>query len=75
MLSYSVGDTGFLFVEAEVFTACARDMLDDETLRTFQNELLLNPTKGVVMQGCGGLRKVRVEESRRGKGKRSGAKG
>jgi hypothetical protein len=33
-----------------------------------------NPEKGTVMPGCGGLRKVRTPDPKRGKGKRSGAR-
>jgi hypothetical protein len=33
-----------------------------------------NPKKGAVMPGCGGLRKVRTPDPKRGKGKRSGAR-
>lgn len=74
MLSYSVGGNGLLFVESVMFTKQVRTFLDDETYREFQNELAGNPEKGSVMQGCGGLRKARVEEPRRGKGKRGGCR-
>jgi len=60
------------FVEASVFTQQARQLLDDETFRAFQNDLAREPEKGAVMQGCGGLRKARVEAPQRGKGKRGG---
>jgi hypothetical protein len=33
-----------------------------------------NPDRGDVMPGCGGLRKLRVSDPGRGKGKRSGAR-
>ncbi len=39
----------------------------EENLRTLQEELTLNPTKGAVMQGTGGLRKIRVAFDGRGK--------
>lgn len=74
MISYTVGESGFLFVEAEAFTERVRELLDDETYRTLQNQLIRNPEIGPVMPGCGGLRKVRVEEPRRGKGKRGGCR-
>jgi hypothetical protein len=48
--------------------------LDDETYRALQNELMAAPEKGDVIPGCGGLRKVRVADPRRGKGKRGGAR-
>ena len=74
MVSYSVGESSLLFVETEAFTERVRELLDEETYRAFQNELVRNPEKGAVMPACGGLRKVRVEEPRRGKGKRGGCR-
>lgn len=74
MVSYRVGELSVLFVETEAFTERLRELLDGETYRAFQNELVRNPEKGAVMPGCGGLRKVRVEEPSRGKGKRGGCR-
>lgn len=74
MVSYSVGEFGLLFVESKAFTAQVRELLDDATYRALQGELLRNPNKGAVMPHCGGLRKVRVEQPARGKGKRSGCR-
>ena len=74
MVSYRVGDSSLLFVETEAFTACIQNLLDDDVYRPFQRDMVQNPKKGVLMPGCGGLRKVRVEEPRRGKGKRSGCR-
>lgn len=48
------------------------DYLIDEGYREFQLSLILNPNAGRVMPGCGGLRKVRYMDPRRGKGKRGG---
>ena len=74
MVSYIVGDISLLFVETAAFTVRVRELLDDETYLAFQNELVHNPEKGVVMKNCGGLRKIRVMDPRRGKGKRSGCR-
>jgi len=74
MISYTVGESSLLFVEMAAFTERVRELLDDDTYRAFQNELVRNPAKGTVMPGCGGLRKVRGDEPRRGKGKRSGCR-
>ena len=41
--------------------------LDDNDLRRLQEELLLNPEKGDVMQGTGGLRKLRFAFEGKGK--------
>jgi len=60
------------FFEAPFFTRRVAELLDDNTNRQLQNELQENPAKGEVMQGCDGIRKVRVEAPRRGKGKRGG---
>jgi hypothetical protein len=46
----------------------------DETYRRFQLGLLANPDAGTVMKGCGGLRKARLADPKRGKGKRGGAR-
>ena len=62
------------FVETRVFTARLSDYLSDLAYRSLQNELALNPKKGAVIPGCGGLRKVRIEDRWRGKGKRGGAR-
>lgn len=63
-----------IFVETWIFTRRLPDHLDDQALRALQFELAINPGKGAVMPGCAGLRKVRVADPWRGKGKRGGAR-
>jgi hypothetical protein len=46
--------------------------MDDEAYRQLQQELLANPEAGDLMEGTGGLRKLRQPDAKRGKGKRSG---
>jgi hypothetical protein len=46
--------------------------LDDDGFRRLQSALLESPEAGQVIQGTGGLRKVRHADARRGKGKRGG---
>lgn len=41
-------------------------------LREIQAELLKNPEAGRIIQGAGGLRKLRIADPGRGKGKRGG---
>lgn len=41
--------------------------LTDDDLKALQEELILNPTKGDLMQGTGGLRKLRFAFEGRGK--------
>ncbi len=61
-----------LFVELPAFVRYRVDYFDDEGLRAFQNALMENPEAGKVIEGTGGLRKVRWPDPRRGKGKRGG---
>lgn len=58
------------FVETHVFTAAIRRHLDDERYRQLQIALMLRPEQGPIIQGSGGLRKVRWATS--GGGKRGG---
>lgn len=46
--------------------------LSDDEYRLFQADLMVNPKQGDVIQGTGGLRKVRVAS--KGKGKRGGSR-
>ena len=61
-----------VFVELPAFSRYRADYLTDESLRALQNALLANPEAGEVIEGTGGMRKVRHADSRRGKGKRGG---
>ncbi len=60
------------FVELPPFERVRKDYLDDDAYRALQQELLNNPEAGDVMEGTGGLRKLRQPDPRRGKGKRGG---
>jgi hypothetical protein len=62
------------FVETREFTEWVKVYLSDEVLSELQQELRNDPETGSVMPGCGGLRKIRVADSRRGKGKRGGVR-
>ena len=46
--------------------------LDDDAYSQLQEYLLLDPEAGVLIEGAGGLRKLRFRDARRGKGKRGG---
>lgn len=63
-----------VFVEMPVFEKCRSDYLNDDEYLELQNGLLKAPKKGEVIQGSGGLRKIRWVDARRGKGKRSGTR-
>ena len=60
------------FVELPPFQRWRQDYLTDEDYRVLQNLLLENSEAGDLIQGSGGLRKVRFEDKQRGKGKRGG---
>ena len=62
------------FIETTEFTRAISEFLPDHTYAKFQQRLMLNPDQGAVMAGCGGLRKVRMADPKRGKGKRDGAR-
>ncbi|MBY0527848.1 MAG: type II toxin-antitoxin system RelE/ParE family toxin [Gemmataceae bacterium] len=62
------------FVEASGFTEWVTEHLADADYAHFQRVLTNNPNVGAVMKKCGGLRKIRVRDPKRGKGKRSGAR-
>ena len=61
-----------VFKELPAFIKFRADYLDDEGFRALQQTMMLNPEAGDVMQGSGGLRKLRFADERRGKGKRGG---
>lgn len=54
-------------IETSFFTKKIHSLLTDEEYRNLQNELILNPIKGKVISGSGGLRKIRSGFSGRGK--------
>ena len=62
------------FIETREFIADIASMQAEAALQRLQQELLEKPIKGVVIKGCGGIRKVRMEDASRSKGKRSGVR-
>ena len=61
-----------VFVELPPFERLRASYLDDDAYKALQIELILNPQAGDVIEGTGGLRKLRQPDPRRGKGKRGG---
>ena len=61
-----------VFIELPAFERHREEYLDDEAFSTLQRELMRSPAAGDVIQGTGGLRKMRFVDKRRGKGKRGG---
>src|SRR6058998_1448628 len=62
------------FVETRAFSARIARLGLEESLRDLQMELLQNPERGSTDSGTGGLRKIRMSDPGRGKGKRGGAR-
>ena len=62
------------FVETAVFTKRVTALGLEEPLRKLQEELLANPEAGDLEPDTGGLRKIRMPDPGRGKGKRGGAR-
>ena len=61
-----------VFIELPPFARFRQDYLDDDGFRGLQAVLMDNPEAGKVIEGTGGLRKMRFPDSRRQKGKRGG---
>ena len=62
------------FIETTGFTDLIRKLGLETDLHVLQQELLENPTRGKLDPGTGGLRKIRMPDSSRGKGKSGGAR-
>lgn len=60
------------FIELKSFTKAFDELFEDEGLRALQNLLRDEPTRGDLISGVGGLRKIRFADPKRSKGKRSG---
>lgn len=58
---------GLDFIYTPLFDRSARGLLDDESMRQAELELLEDPRAGSVVAGTGGIRKLRVALPGRGK--------
>ena len=61
-----------VIIETSIFTKQIKALMDDECYRDFQNTLIGAPDIGKVIQGSGGIRKIRWSGS--GRGKRGGSR-
>jgi hypothetical protein len=61
-----------VFIELPTFERRRADYLDDGGFARLQIVLMADPLAGDLIEGTGGLRKLRFADSRRGKGKRGG---
>lgn len=55
------------FVETSIFTKQIKILATDDELKDLQAELIVNPYKGELIKGTGGLRKVRMATGNQGK--------
>lgn len=62
------------FVESPAFTSRIARMGLENDLRSLQLALIENPERGALDPHTGGLRKIRLSDSSRSKGKRGGAR-
>lgn len=62
------------FIETSGLSEAREEHLLDASYAQLQQWLMMNAVAGAVMPGCGGLRKVRVADAGRGKGKRGGSR-
>lgn len=61
-----------VFVELPAFARHRSNYLDDDAFLELQLLLMADPEAGDVMEGAGGLRKLRFADARRSKGTRGG---
>lgn len=50
-----------IFVETCLFTRRVKELLDDDAYAAFQARLIKHPEEGDIIEGTGGLRKIRVQ--------------
>lgn len=55
------------FIETSIFTKQIQSLATDDELQQLQKELIAQPEKGSLIQGTGGLRKVRMAVGNQGK--------
>jgi mRNA-degrading endonuclease RelE of RelBE toxin-antitoxin system len=61
-----------IFFQTQIFSKKLDVRGGDALLRRIEEEILKNPEAGATVAGTGGVRKLRIEDPSRGKGKRGG---
>jgi hypothetical protein len=56
-----------VIIETEIFTELVTDLMDDDEYSELQRYMVENPKSGDVIQGTGGIRKLRWSHDRKGK--------
>ncbi len=55
------------FIETSIFSRQIKTLATDDELKALQVELIAQPEKGDLIQGTGGLRKIRMATGQQGK--------
>jgi len=61
-----------IFIETNLFRRLLDQESDKELEKAIKDEILKNPEHGAIIQGTGGLRKIRVAKKSEGRGKSGG---
>lgn len=56
-----------VIIETEVFTELVTELMDDDEYSALQKYMAANPKSGDVIQGTGGVRKLRWSHDKKGK--------
>lgn len=56
-----------VIIETEIFTELVTELMDDEEYAELQKHMVENPKEGDVIQGTGGVRKLRWSHDKKGK--------
>jgi len=66
-MAYSLLKVAMEFIETPIFTKLVQELLPDDQYRELQAHLTRYPDAGVMVQGSGGLRKIRWAPKKQGK--------
>lgn len=56
-----------VIIETEIFTGLVTELMDDDEYSALQKYMVDNPKEGDVIQGTGGIRKLRWSHDKKGK--------
>ena len=56
-----------VIIETEIFTELVTELMDDDEYSELQKYMVENPKEGDVIQGTGGIRKLRWSHNKKGK--------
>jgi len=61
-----------VFIQTRLFSGILDEKEAGHVLEEIEEKILKNPECGDVIPGCGGVRKLRIKDPKRGKGTRGG---